>query len=370
MSPRSADQLYEVAESMFAVIMAGGGGTRLWPKSREQLPKQMHALAGDKPLVQEMTERLQRIAGRDNVFIITNSHHARLIENMMPEMADRTFIDPYRRDTAACVGLAAIYLSQIKPDAVMGVFAADHFIGLEHEFGKVVRAAEKLADAGHVVTIGIGPTEPEMGYGYIEIGDTFSVVDGHRVYRVRRFVEKPNCETAQQYLESGRYLWNSGMFVWSIPTLLGLFEKHLPDTYSRLMRIQEALGASCEDEIIDREYEQMEKVSVDYGIMEKLDDILVIPGDFDWNDIGSWRTVCDISPKDSDGNAIKASHVGVDTKDCLILGTDKKIVATIGIEDLVVIDTDDALLICRKDRTQDVKKIVDEIEKAGMDDYL
>ncbi|HUV05285.1 MAG TPA: mannose-1-phosphate guanylyltransferase [Armatimonadota bacterium] len=355
---------------MFAVIMAGGGGTRLWPKSREQYPKQMHALAGDKPLVQEMTERLQRIAGRDRVFIVTNSHHARLIEAMMPEMADHIFVDPYRRDTAACVGLAAVYLSQIEPDAVMGVFAADHFISSEHEFGRVVRAAEKLADAGRVVTIGIEPTEPETGYGYIEMGDMFDVVDGLRVHRVRRFVEKPNRERARRYLQSKKFLWNSGMFVWSIPTLLGLFERHLPDTHSRLMRIRESLGTSYEDEIADREYEQMQRISVDYGIMEKLDDILVIRGEFDWNDIGSWRTVCDVMPKDGDGNAVKATHIGVDTKNCLILGTGGRVVATIGIEDLVVVDTDDALLICHKDRTQDVKKIVDKLEKSRMEGYL
>jgi len=355
---------------MFAVIMAGGGGTRLWPKSREQYPKQMHALAGDKPLVQEMTERLYRIAGRDKVFIVTNTHHARLIEGMMPQMAGHIFVDPYRRDTAACIGLAAVCLSEIEPNAVMGVFAADHFIGSEHEFARVVRATEKLANAGHVVTIGIEPTEPETGYGYIEMGDSFGALDGQRVYRVRRFVEKPDYETARQYLESGRFLWNSGMFVWSIPTLLGLLEKHLPDTYAGLMRIHEALGTSYEDEILDREYEQMERISIDYGVMEKLDDILVIRGAFEWNDIGSWATVCGISPKDGDGNAIKASHIGVDTRNCLILGTDDRIVATVGVEDLVVVDTDDALLICHKDRTQDVKKIVDKLKEAGMEGYL
>lgn len=355
---------------MFAVIMAGGGGTRLWPKSREHYPKQLHALAGAKPLVQEMTERLQHIVGDERVYIITNLHHARIIGDMMPLAAGRILVDPYRRDTAPCIGLAAVCLSRIDPHAVMGVFAADHFIGAEEKFEQVIRATEKLASAGHVVTIGIRATAPETGYGYIEMGDLYDIVDGREIYKVRRFVEKPNIEKAKQYVAAGNYLWNSGMFVWSIPTVLSLFEKHLPHTYAGLMRIREALGTAQEESVIHREYKQMERISVDYGIMEKLDEILVIPGDFAWNDIGSWATVCDITPKDADGNAIKASYVGIDTKNCLIMGADKKIVAAIGIEDLIVVDTEDALLICRKDRAQEVKKIVDKLKNLKLEGYL
>lgn len=355
---------------MFAVIMAGGGGTRLWPKSREHCPKQMHALAGPKPLVQEMTERLKRIVGDDRVFIITNSHHALIIKDLMPDMADRILVDPYRRDTAACIGLAAVYLSQLDPEAVMGVFPADHYIGMEDEFASVVRAAMETASDGHVVTIGITPIGPETGYGYIEMAERFGCVDGHDIFRVRRFVEKPDRETAEQYVASGRYLWNSGMFAWSIPTVLSLFEKYLPDTFERLMRIREAIGTSYEDEILDREYEQMQRISVDYGIMERLDDILVIPGDFGWNDIGSWTTVSEIAPKDEHGNAVSGIHVGLDTKNCLIHSTDTKVVATVGVEDLVIVDTPDALLVCRKDRAQDVKKIVDRLKEENKDEYL
>lgn len=355
---------------MFGVIMAGGGGTRLWPKSREDCPKQMHALAGVKPLVQEMAERLHRIAGRERVFIVTNPHHAKAIEEIVPSTAGNILVDPYRRDTAACVGLAAVYLGRLDPEAVMGVFPADHFVGSEEKFDRVVRTAGELAAAGEVVTVGIRPTGPETGYGYIEMGDPLGPVNDQEVYRVRRFVEKPNCETAKQYCAAGNYLWNSGMFLWTIPTVLGLFERHLPDTYSRLMRIRDALGSASEEEVVDREYKQMERISIDYGIMEKLDDILVIPGDFGWNDIGNWATVCDILPKDADGNVVRGSHVSVDTKNCLVLGTDRRVVATLGIEGLVVVDTDDALLICRRDRAQDVKKIVDMLKEKNMDDYL
>jgi mannose-1-phosphate guanylyltransferase len=355
---------------MFGLIMAGGGGTRLWPRSRERFPKQMHALISDKPLVQEMAERLCRILGEDRVFIIANSHHAESIEKIMPSMAERILIDPYRRDTAACIGLAAVYLAHLDPVAVLGVFPADHFIGSDQKFGRIVRTAGELAREGHVVTIGIQPVTPETGYGYIEMGDLHRKVSGHKVRKVLRFVEKPDRETAEKYLAAGKYLWNSGMFVWSIPTILESFEKHLPDTYARLMRIAEALDTQYEDEIVDLEYQQMQRISVDFGIMEKLDNILVIPGDFGWNDIGSWATVSDISAKDDNGNAVKAAHIALDTRNCLIFGADRKLVATIGVEDLIVVDTDDALLICRKDRAQDVKKIVDKLKEEKMDSFL
>ena len=355
---------------MFAVVMAGGGGTRLWPKSREHHPKQMHALVGPKPLVQETTERLQNVVGDDQVYIVANGHHAISIAGIMPSMADNIIVDPYRRDTAACIGLAAVYLSKVDPNAVMGVFPADPFIASAERFGDVIRAASELAESGHVITLGITPTGPETGYGYIEMGDEFQVVDGQQVYMVKRFVEKPSLDNAQEYVATGKYLWNSGIFIWSIPTVLSLFEKHLPDTYAKLMQIGEAIGTENEEEIVDSIYKDMQKISIDYGIMEKLDETLVIPGDFGWNDVGSWATVHELAPKDEHGNVVTGSHIGVDTKDCLILGADGRVVATVGVEDLVIVDTEDAILICRKDRTQDVKKIVDKLKEDSLDKYL
>jgi mannose-1-phosphate guanylyltransferase len=355
---------------MYAVIMAGGGGTRLWPKSLEKNPKQMHALAGEKPLVEETVDRLADIVGQDNVYIITNQHHADLIRDLIPTCCEKVLVDPFRRDTGPCIGLAAMYLSLQCPDAVMGVFAADHYIGDAPTFSRIVGVGEKLAAEGHVVTIGIKPTEPATGYGYIECGDRFRSVDGVDVYYARRFAEKPDLETAIEYYSSGRYLWNSGMFVWSIPTVLSLFEKHLPDVYERLMRIRDAVGTESEHEVLMREYDQMQRISVDYGIMEKLDEILVIPGDFGWNDVGSWTTVYDLSPHDEDGDAVRGLHLGIDTKNCLVVGPEGKVIATIGIEDLVVVDTEGALLVCRKDRAQDVKKIVDALKGLGMEEYL
>ncbi|MHB0999348.1 MAG: mannose-1-phosphate guanylyltransferase [Armatimonadota bacterium] len=355
---------------MFAVVMAGGGGTRLWPRSREQKPKQMHALVGDKPLVQETTDHLQHILGYENVYIVANQHHSVSILEAMPYMKGKIIIDPYRRDTAACIGLAAVYLSKIDPSAVMGVFPADPFIGSEKEFGEAIHAGIKLAEDGHVVTIGIRPTGPETGYGYIETDGEFAKIDDQDIYKVKRFVEKPTLERAIEYCEAGCYLWNSGMFIWSIPIVLSLFEKYLPDTYARLMIINDAIGTPQEAEIVDREYKEMQKISVDYGIMEKLDDILVIPGKFDWNDIGNWSAVRDIRGKDANGNVIEGKHITIDTTNCLILGAEEKIVAAIGVDDLVIVDTEEALLICHKDRVQDVKKIVDELREHNLEQYL
>jgi mannose-1-phosphate guanylyltransferase len=350
--------------------MAGGGGTRLWPKSRELHPKQMHALGSERPLVQNTTDLLHRIVGEDNVYIVTNKHHAALIRNIMPSMAGHIIIDPYRRDTAAAIGLSAVYLSKKSPDAVMGVFPSDHFIGNPDTFGAIVRLAEDQATEGHVVTIGIKPTGPETGYGYIEYGTSEASRDGMNVFRVRRFVEKPNRETAEQYLADGNYLWNSGMFIWSVPTVLRLFEKHLPEMYAGLMKIGDAIGTPDEETTVERIYEGLQSVSVDYGIMEKAEDVLVIPGDFGWNDIGSWKTVHDISPQNADGNVITGHVLEHDTTNCLIMGEKGKVIAAIGLDNLVIIDTPDALLICPKDRTQDVKKIVDRLKHEGRKEFL
>ena len=202
------------------------------------------------------------------------------------------------------------------------------------------------------------------------MADLFERVGDVEVYRVRRYVEKPDRETAEGYFAAGNYLWNSGMFIWSVSTVLGLLEKHLPDTYVRLMRIRDALGTPSEAEVLDREYKQIERISVDYGIMEKLDEILVIPGDFGWNDIGSWETVYEIAAKDGEDNVILAPHVCLDTERCFIQGMDGKVVATIGVQDLIVVDTEDALLIARRDRAQDVKKIVDKLKAGEMEGYL
>lgn len=355
---------------MFAVIMAGGGGTRLWPKSREQRPKQMHALIGDKPLVHEMADRLQHILGFDNVYIIANEHHAKLILESMPYMKDRIIVDPYRRDTGPCIGLAAIYLSRIDPDAIMGVFPADPFIGSETKFGEAIHAAEALAKQGNVVTVGIRPSYPETGYGYIKVDGEYGTINECNVFKVSRFVEKPSLETAAEYCKSGDYLWNSGMFVWSVPTVLDLYRKHLPNVYERLMRIKDAIGSPIEKEVVDSEYKQMEKISVDYGIMEKLSDILVVEGRFEWNDVGNWAAIEDLKDKDEDGNVIEGNHIAIDTKNCLIVGGQDRIIATIGLEDMIVVDTEDALLICRRDRAQDVKKVVDMLREHNMDEYL
>lgn len=355
---------------MYAVIMAGGGGTRLWPKSRESKPKQMHALVSNKPLVHETTDHLQKILGFDKVYIIANAHHTKAIIESMPYMKDKTIIDPYRRDTAPCIGLAAVYLSRIDPDAVMGVFPADPYIGSEKDFGDAISAANELARQDHIVTIGIRPSEPETGYGYIRTEGDYGVINKTSVLKVSGFVEKPTLEKAKEYCAAGNYLWNSGIFVWKISTVLDLYKTHLPDMYERLMRIYDAIGSPEERYVVDTEYSKMQQISVDYGIMEKIKDILVVEGNFEWNDVGNWAAVRDIRDKDENGNVIEGKNIAIDTKNCLILGAEEKVIATIGIEDMIIVDTGDALLVCPSDRVQDVKKIVESLHKNNMEQYM
>ncbi|MCL6518552.1 MAG: NTP transferase domain-containing protein [Armatimonadetes bacterium] len=355
---------------MYGIVMAGGGGTRLWPKSRENFPKQIHPLVGEKPLVQAMTDRLSAILGEDKVYIITNAHHVDLICEATARKPDVVFIDPYRRDTAPCIGLAAAYISLIDPEAILGVFPSDHYISGDEEFAQTILAAKKLAEMGKVVTIGIPPTAPETGYGYIQIEPEYEVIKGCEVHKAKRFVEKPDLPTAKRYVESGDYLWNSGMFVWSVPKIMELFALHLPDIHERLMRIKDAVGGENETDVLHREYEAMRRISVDYGIMEKLDDIMVVRATFGWNDIGSWTAVSDIMPKDEYGNAVNAFHIGVDTTNNLVVGSEDKLIATIGLDDMIIVDTEDALLVCPKDRAQDVKKLVELLKERGLEKYL
>ncbi|MDI6829421.1 MAG: sugar phosphate nucleotidyltransferase, partial [Armatimonadota bacterium] len=323
-----------------------------------------------KPLVQAMTERLSAILGENKVYIITNAHHADLICEATSRKPDTIFIDPYRRDTAPCIGLAAAYVSLIDPEAILGVFSSDHYISGDEEFAQTILAAKKLAEMGKVVTIGIPPTGPETGYGYIQVEPEYSIVEGCEVYKAKRFVEKPDLPTAKKYVESGEYFWNSGMFVWSIPKITELFAQHLPDIHERLMRIKGAVGSESETEVLHREYEAMRRISVDYGIMEKLDDIVVVRAKFGWSDIGSWTAVSDIMPKDEHGNAVNGDHIAIDTTNSLVFGSKGRIIATIGIDNLIIVDTDDALLVCPKDRAQDVKKVVELLKERGLENYL
>ena len=356
---------------MFAVIMAGGKGSRFWPRSREKMPKHLLDIQGERTIIRETVDRIRPLVPPERTLIVTGRSHAAELIRQLPEIpAENILIEPVGRNTAPCIGLAALHIQKRVPDAVMLVLPSDHRIGDENAFRRVLAEAGKAAVEGNpLVTIGIHPTGPETGYGYIEQGDLVPAGEGEKIYRVRSIREKPPLEQAREFLRQGRFLWNSGMFVWKASTILGAIKRFLPELHAGLLQIREALGTEREEEIVGEVYSAQKAVSIDYGVMEKAEDVLVVPGDFGWSDLGSWDTLWEVSGKDENGNAVRGSFIGIDAGNSLV-HSPGKLVALVGVRDLLVVETDDALLICRRGRSQDVRKVVEVLEKDGLKKYL
>ncbi len=356
---------------MFAVIMAGGKGSRFWPRSREKMPKHLLDIQGERTIIRETVDRIRPLVPPERTLIVTGRSHAAELIRQLPEIpAENILIEPVGRNTAPCIGLAALHIRKRFPDAVMLVLPSDHRIGDEITFRKVLAAAGRIAAEGNsLITIGIRPTGPETGYGYIEQGDPFPSGEKEAIHRVRSIREKPPLEQAREFLRRGSFLWNSGMFVWKASTILGAIEKFLPELHAGLLRIREALGAEREEEIVGEVYSAQKAVSIDYGVMEKAENVLVVSRDFDWSDLGSWDALWEVSEKDENGNAVRGSWIGIDAFDSLV-HSPGKMVALVGVRDLLVVETDDALLVCRRGRSQDVRKVVEALEKDGRKRYL
>ena len=356
---------------MFAVIMAGGKGSRFWPRSREKTPKHLLDIQGERTIIRETVDRIRPLVPPERTLVVTGRSHAAELIRQLPEIpAENILIEPVGRNTAPCIGLAALHIQKRVPDAVMLVLPSDHRIGDEAEYRRVLEAAGKTAAEGKpLLTIGIRPTGPEIGYGYIEQGDLFSTIDGREIHRVRAIREKPHIGQARAFLQRGGFLWNSGMFVWKASTILGAIERFLPELHAGLMQIREALGTEREEQVVGDIYAGLKAVSIDYGVMEKAEDVLVIPGNFGWSDLGSWDALWDVSGRDENGNALRGNFVGIDARDCLV-HSPGKLVALVGVSDLLVVETDDALLICRRGRSQDVRRVVEILEGKGLKEYL
>ncbi len=352
----------------YGVIMAGGGGTRFWPLSRKERPKQLLNLSGKDIMVNETIDRIGRCVGKENIFIVTNESQAKLMktETAGRVSEEKILAEPAARNTAACIGYAAMEIVKKYEDGIMCILPSDQFVKDEEEFAKVMNAAIETAEqTDMLVTIGISPTFPATGYGYI-----CTEKESKKQYReVKEFVEKPDEETAKEYLASGNYAWNSGMFIWKASTILKKFEQLLPDIYACLVQIGDAMGTEEEDAVIAKIYPEIPKISIDYGIMERSKDVLMLAGDFGWNDIGSLDMLSIMKEADENGNIVYGEQVNLDTKNCILYGKDK-LIATIGVEDLIVIQEKDAVLICNKNRAQDVKKITDMLSDAGKEQYL
>lgn len=346
-----------------AVIMAGGRGERFWPKSRNSYPKQFLSLTKDgETMIQKTVKRLLPMVSMEDVFVVTNVSYAELVKEQLPQLpVENILLEPCARNTAPCIGLAAAVIRKKYGEAMMLVLPSDHLIRYEDMYVDTLRQAVSVAEKEeNLVTIGITPTYPETGYGYIKFErDADLGMTG--VYRVERFVEKPDLDTAKEYLASHRYLWNSGMFVWKASSILANIEKLMPDIYDGLVHIEAAVGTKEYNSVLEEEYQAFRSESIDFGVMEKADNIYTLPGSFGWDDVGNWLAVERINPTNELGNYIEGDVITIGTGRSTICGG-KRLIAAVGIEDLIVVDTDDALLICAKNSTQDVKKVIENLK--------
>ena len=352
-----------------ALIMEGGRGERFCPKSRKRLPKQFLSLTGDgKTMIQLTVERISPMVPMKNIYIATNQDYKKLVLEQLPEIPEENILcEPAARNTAPCIGLGAVHIEKRFGDALMLVLPSDHLIKQNERFLDILKHACETAEKDtNLVTIGITPSYPETGYGYIKFMKENA--DG-AAFPVEQFVEKPDLETAKTYLEAGSYLWNSGMFVWKVSSILKNIREFMPDTYSGLMNIRDAIGTGEEQAVLEQEFSGFESQSIDYGIMEKAEHIYIIPGSFGWDDVGSWLAVERIQKADENGNVIQGNVVVVDSKDCTIQGCNK-LLALIGLEHLIVVDTKDATLICSKAHAGNIKKAIELLKKEERDEYL
>ncbi len=358
---------------MKIVILAGGGGTRLWPVSRKRKPKHIQPFIGNKTLLQKTYSRVRSGIKNRDIYISTNYKHYPAVAKQIPSLPRQNYIlETEKRDTAAAIGLAAITLAKENPKEIMVMANADHFIKQEREYIRLLHLAEKVLkqDSKNSMVIGVRPTYPETGYGYVKINKVYKQIGNDEIFHGQKFIEKPDLPKAKQYVKSWDYLWNSGMFCWQVDYLLSMYKKFLPRHYAILQRIAPALGTSREKSTVKREFKKFKPISIDYGIMERTRKLLVIPASFDWADVGHWRAVKDILSKNQNDNIVRGSLVTVDSEDNLIYSYTGRLVATAGLRNMVVIDTEDCLLVCPKDRAQDVKKIVQALEKKRMKRYL
>lgn len=354
----------------YALIMAGGSGTRLWPLSRTKNPKQALKLVGELTMFEHAVSRLEPLFPPERILVVTRAEHAPILQSQAPRLPAGNFIiEPEGRGTAPAIGLGAIHLLARDPQAVMAVLTADHYIQDTTGFRQALSAAAKVADQDYLVTMGIKPSSPATGFGYIHQGSAMASVDDFSVFVVKKFTEKPALVEAQRMVASGEYSWNSGMFIWKVPVIMAEFKRQMPDFCAQLEEVRTSIGKSDYDEVIRRIWPQVAKQTIDYGIMEGAQKVAVIPVDIGWTDIGSWGSLFDLLPTDGDGNTFLGPHIEIDTRNTLVFGN-KRLVATIGVADLVVIDTEDALLICPKAREQEIRDIVKRLEEKGQHHWL
>ncbi len=360
----------------YALILAGGGGTRLWPKSRNATPKQFLKLVGDKTMMQLCADRIHTLIPWEKIIVITNALYKDEVARQLPEVPLNNIIaEPEKRDTALAMLTGALYAKMHDPEAVVINCASDHTVLNETEFVRVMKAAAQVAATEPVlVTVGITPTRPATGFGYIKIGPELSKIDTRLpLFKVDSFTEKPNEATAQAFISTGRYFWNANMYVWKATTLLESFKTHMASLYDRIQPLLTSTEKTFHG-LLPEMYAASDTISIDYAISEKATNLVLLPGDFGWNDVGDWKVVYDLAEKDGDFNVIM-NDTGADTVMSLkshhnLIHTDKRLVALYGINDMIIVDTDEILLIMPKSQSQDVKKLVEKLKEENKKEYL
>jgi mannose-1-phosphate guanylyltransferase len=358
---------------LHALIMAGGGGTRFWPRSRQKRPKQFLTLSGDRSLLQQAYDRIEAQAPPEATWVITAAMHEAETAAQLPALAaDHIIGEPCGRDTAACIALGAALIARRDPQAVMVVTPADHVIEPVQEFRRAVHVAQQMAleHPNALVTFGIPPTFPATGYGYIHRGEELANRQGISVFRVQGFREKPNHELAEQFLHSGEYFWNSGIFVWKATTILKALGERQPRLAAAVDRIAAAWDTPRRQEVLAREYEGLDRLSIDFAVMEHAKEVLAIQAPYRWDDVGSWLALERMHPQDAGGNTVLANHCGLKTENCVIVGDAANLIATVGVNNLLIIQDGNATLVADRREEGTVKQLVELLRKKGLEKYL
>ena len=356
----------------YCLIMAGGSGTRFWPRSRVVKPKQYLSLFGDLSLIQESVQRFANFIPEDRIYVVSAKSQQEVLESQTTNLPKENMIyEPVGKNTLPAIGLAALFIAEKDPDGILIVSPSDHLIQNDELFQQCIESAALIAEKNDgIVTIGISPKYPATGYGYVQTAEEIQIGQSIKSFAVTKFVEKPNVEVATGYLKSGGFFWNSGIFIFKVSVFLESVQKYAPELYADLMRIKEHIGAETYEEAVDRIYREVTSISIDYGILEKASNVFLVQGDFIWNDLGSWEEVYKYdSNKDENQNATSGEVVLIDTKNSYVYAPNS-LVAVVGLEDVIVVQEGDTILVCKRDRAEDIKAVVGEITKRKLDRYL
>lgn len=345
--------------NVFTVIMAGGSGTRFWPLSRSSFPKQFLPLTTKQPLIAETMRRMAGLSTPRRTSVVCGGKHAALVRKALPKLPRaNVVVEPEARNTAPAIALACAHVAHQDPNGVIVVLPSDQHVADLPAFRASIDEAVRIAETGSIVTLGITPTRPETGYGYIRVGDVLS----GRGHKVAAFVEKPNLETAQRYLASGDYLWNAGIFVFRVDVMLEAFASHMPELFKPLDAIRAAWGTKKAAAVLAREFKKMPATSIDYGVAERAPNIAVVPSACGWSDVGSFNALPEVRPVDAGGNVAEGEALVIDSSGCVIMAGPRRLVAVVGMKDVVVVDAGDAVLVLPKDKSQDVRKVVEALK--------